>query len=111
MPKNAILVGLYGIIVLMGGIIGFIVANSVPSLVMSALFSVLIFFTVHSIYRGNTRGLVYASLLAFLLTLFFSYRFFISLKVMPAGFMFFISLALFFWLLRQLLVINKGQKI
>lgn len=108
MNTNAIFVGIYGVIVFIGGLIGYMQANSHPSLIFGTLFSLLILISAWLIYRGLYLGMVFASILSFTLALFFSYRFFLTLKVMPAGFMFSLSLLLFLVLLRQ--TVNYPKK-
>ena len=92
MKKNlAYFVVLYAFIILVGGLIGFLKASSVASIVMSSFFSVFLFISALAIHRLHLWGFYAAFGLSLLLMGFFAYRFFLSQQFMPSGLMMVIS--------------------
>lgn len=91
MKQKSLIVAGYASLVLMGGIIGFIVANSLASILISSLFAALLFICSFLISKNNIMGYNIASGLVLCLFLFFGYRFFTSFKIFPAGIMFLVS--------------------
>jgi uncharacterized membrane protein (UPF0136 family) len=87
MKKQAYLIWIYTAFLLTGGLIGLIKAGSLMSILMSALFSILLIGCGYGVGKGNGRA-YYATLLllSFLLT-FFGYRFLMTYQAMPAGMM------------------------
>lgn len=75
---NKVLIFYSGLLVI-GGLIGFISAGSMASLIMSTIFAFLILFSLYLENQYLTTGLI-----AFL-TLFFTYRAFQTGKFMPPG--------------------------
>lgn len=84
---NGIIVILYSILVLAGGIIGFVKANSVPSLIMGTAFGVALFGNAIAMLKHSRIGTYLAAVLTLILTIFFAFRFAKSLLFMPAGLM------------------------
>lgn len=84
-------IALYALLLLIGGIIGHSIANSLPSLIMGSVTAIL--FAVLAFQKGKTAHLI-TLILTVLLTGFFGYRFFLTMKFFPAGFMSLVSLAL-----------------
>lgn len=101
MNYKIVVVFVYAALLLIGGIIGYIKADSLPSLIMGVVSALLVaasgFAMLRSLAWGNTSAL----LLSGLLFLFFSYRFTNSFKFMPAGLMALISLAVLVVLLTK----------
>ena len=93
MKTTSFIVGAYGLLILIGGIMGHVKAASTASLIMGVIFGILILFSSFGIYRGKLIGQYAALILAFFLDAFFSYRFLQSMKFMPAGLLSLISLA------------------
>lgn len=93
MKRSSIVVFVYTLFVLIGGIIGFVKAQSQASLVMSLLFAVGLSLCGWAMLKGHKLGLVLASLLILCLGAFFCYRFFLNYHFMPAGLMSLLSLA------------------
>ncbi len=89
---------IYGIMVTLGGVMGFIKAGSVASLIMGCGFGLTVIFS-----RKNRR-LGFPVLLVCILDAFFSYRFYLSMKWMPAGLMLTLSSAVL------LLIIFQNRK-
>lgn len=92
---------IYGFFVLIGGIIGYIKADSLPSLVMGITFSFLIAFAALGMLYNKEWGMILAKVLATFLLLFFAYRFSLSYNVMPSGIMAFLSLGALLLLFRK----------
>jgi uncharacterized membrane protein (UPF0136 family) len=84
LPK---VVWIYALIVLIGGIVGHAVANSLASLIASSLTAALLLGCGYLIQKGQIWGYYGALLIASLLLTFFTYRFSLSYKFMPAGMM------------------------
>lgn len=92
-----IAVGLYAVLLLVGGAIGYFKANSHPSLIMGTLSALA--FGILAFQKGRLTD--YATLcLAALLGMFFGYRWYLTGNFMPAGIMTLSSMALIFWILR-----------
>lgn len=87
MKINACLVFVYTLILLTGGIIGYVRAGSLPSIIVSAAFSIAFVISAILMILGNTKGYYIALALITLLTAFFLYRFAATNKWMPAGMM------------------------
>ncbi len=91
-----IFTGLYALLLLVGGLMGYIKANSHPSLIMGTL-SALLFFIL-AFQKGRIAN--YATMtLAFMMGLFFSYRGYSTHQFFPAGVIVILSLALVIYLL------------
>lgn len=95
MKQHAIAIGCYALLNLVGGLIGFFVANSFASLIASAFFSSILFFCVLKIWKGNRMAYDIATSTTLILFLFFTYRFFLTHKIMPAALMSIVSGVLF----------------
>lgn len=85
MKEVPYLVALYGIVLFIGGLIGFFKAGSLISLVAAACFSILFLQTARGIMKNNLTSFYVALTALFALLLFFGYRYFTSYKMMPAG--------------------------
>lgn len=83
----------YGILLVLGGLIGYFLAGSIASLVASSSFAAIIFLSALGIQMKQKWAipLLIVSLLA--LFTFFGYRFYGTLKFMPPGMMAIITLA------------------
>lgn len=93
MKPQGIIVLVYSLLVITGGIFGFVHANSVPSLVASSIFGVLLLFSTVLIFKNKPAGLYIGLIVAFLLDAFFTYRFTATHQFMPSGLMSLLSLA------------------
>lgn len=92
---------IYAALILIGGIIGFIKAQSLPSLIMGGTFALLLALSAVGMLKNYLLGQFIAIGLAALLALFFSYRFFLTMNFMPAGLIVILSLVVIFLLLRK----------
>lgn len=90
----------YALIVLIGGIIGFS-KGSHASLIMGVLFASLIGLSAVGMKKNYILGKFLAMGFTGILGLFFTYRFFLSYAVMPAGLMAILSVSVFCILLKK----------
>jgi uncharacterized membrane protein (UPF0136 family) len=101
MKEKAIIIGCYAILILIGGIIGHVVANSLASLIASSLIALILFSCTALIWKGNMAAYHTATVLIASLLAFFTYRFFLTYKLAPGGVMAMISGVLFIYLFMQ----------
>lgn len=87
MKTSSMIILAYGALIMLGGIIGFTVAHSLMSIIMAAIFALLLWGSAFSLYKGKVFGHYTALILASILTLFFSYRYYQTLSFMPSGMM------------------------
>lgn len=80
-------IGAFSFIVLFGGLYGYFKAASVPSLMMSSVFFLILFIASFYIHQGKIKALYLSATSVFALHLFFLMRFLKTMKIMPAGFM------------------------
>ena len=101
---------LYSILVFAGGLTGYILKNSLSSLLMGGLFALsLVFTSVHTL-AFRKWGLYVSFGLILLLDAFFSYRFVITQVFFPAGLMLFISTLTLIILILKLRKLNHASK-
>ncbi len=86
-----IVLGLYAVLLGVGGVMGFVKAKSRPSLIAGLISAALaagcvVLFSQNALL-ANTLGMA----LALLMGIFFGYRYSLSLKFMPAGLMALVS--------------------
>ena len=87
----AVVTVLYGLMVLAGGVIGYLQAKSLPSLASGVVFG-LVLLVAGWFAWGGSGAAVYVSIgAALVLALFFAYRFTSTGKLMPGGMMFILS--------------------
>lgn len=92
MKTNALVISVYALIVVAGGVFGYIKADSLPSLIMGISFGLLLLASGWAMLKKSTLAHFSAVTLTAILALFFLYRLAITWKVMPAGMMAIISL-------------------
>jgi uncharacterized membrane protein (UPF0136 family) len=92
-----IAIGIYALLLFVGGVIGYMTAQSMPSLIMGT--STALMFAILACRHGMAAYLATVILTA-LLGGFFGYRFFLTGKFVPSGFMAIVSLLLIMWLIR-----------
>lgn len=75
----------YAVIVLLGGVMGFIKAYSVPSLAAGVVAAVLMFVALWLVGRGDGRaGLILGAAVSAVMDTFFMFRYLKTKKAMPA---------------------------
>lgn len=93
MKITAIIVFIYGLLITLGGIMGFVKAGSNASLVSGISFGVPLLIAAHYISQGKIAAQYFALILTFILDGVFTYRFAKTLNFFPAGFLSLASLA------------------
>ncbi|ADI38429.1 putative membrane protein [Waddlia chondrophila 2032/99] len=99
MKFTGILVIIYSLLVLSGGLIGYLMADSLPSLISGVAFGAALFTCGMGILRANVTALLISVALSGVLAVFFAYRYWLSMKLMPAGMMAIISSLIFLLLI------------
>ena len=103
MKAPGIVILLFGLVVLAGGIIGYTTAGSMASLMAGSAFGLGLLLSGLGVLRARKPALLVAPLLTLLLTAFFTYRFVQSGVFMPSGLtgvLGLVALALYFALRR-----------
>ena len=106
--KSGIFVLLFSLIIFAGGAMGFILKNSIPSLVMGSLFGLALVFSSVLLLSNRKSGIYISFSLIFLLDGFFTYRLITTQSFMPSGIILVLSLGMMMLLLKQC---NKLPKI
>lgn len=101
MKEKSIVICCYATLILIGGIIGHVVANSVASLIASSIFAFILFGCAVFIWKGYVMAYHVATFIVSCLLAFFTYRFFLTYKIAPAGIMAIISGCLAAYLISQ----------
>jgi uncharacterized membrane protein (UPF0136 family) len=87
--------GIYALLLAVGGIIGYTKAGSRPSLIAGLTSAVAALIAMGLSYQNATLGMSLAAILALLLAAFFGYRFLAKTrKFMPAGLLAAVSLVI-----------------
>ncbi|MFQ6112980.1 MAG: TMEM14 family protein [bacterium] len=82
----------YGVLVLVGGILGYVKSQSLPSIISGVIFGILIILSAAIMLKGMAVGTYSALIISAFLAVFFTYRFIVSHAFMPAGLMIILSL-------------------
>ncbi len=90
---------LYGILVSIGGIIGFVTKGSMGSLVMGSLCGILLLISGWGILQSKRLAFVAALVISGFLAAFFGYRYYLTGNLMPGGGMGVLSALVFLLLL------------
>lgn len=77
----------YGVLAIVGGIIGYIQAGSKVSLLSGSISGLLLIFAAYLTLQGQTWALILAALVTGILVVVFSFRLAKTRKFMPAGLM------------------------
>lgn len=93
MRTAAILAWGYGLLVLAGGVMGYVKARSKASLICGAGFGPLSVLAGFGVWHGREPALIAAAVIAALLLVLFAVRYLKTRKFMPLGLMAIISLA------------------
>lgn len=107
MKKQSIFIACYALILLIGGLIGYLKTGSLPSIVMSGGFTLLFIGCSILIWRENHLAYHIAVALLFFLLLFFGYRYFMTLKLMPGGMMMLVTAVLLIYVARTSPLFHK----
>ncbi|HEV8050918.1 MAG TPA: TMEM14 family protein [Parachlamydiaceae bacterium] len=83
----------YALLVFLGGIFGYVKAESTASLIMGVAFAVALSSSAFAMFNEKNIGFIIASISTALLAAFFIYRFALTYSFMPAGMMSVLSLA------------------
>lgn len=86
MKWHALTVLIYALLILVGGMMGFVKAHSSASLIAGTVAGLILIMTSTGIYYSHPWGLTVALAATSLLTLFFSYRYFVAQAFFPSGF-------------------------
>ncbi len=81
----------YGMLVIVGGVVGFVKSGSVPSIIAGSAFGILIIGSALLTLKENVVGWYAALTCACFLAVFFGFRYYGSHKFMPAGLMIILS--------------------
>lgn len=100
---------IYGVLVLLGGIMGHLKAGSAASLVAGGIFGILLIISSFGVMRDHLLPTYFALILILILDAFFTYRWLLSFQFMPSGFMTLITLAVLVALIVLLRGNFKGQ--
>ena len=93
MRAPAIVILLFGLLVLVGGIVGYTTTGSMASLIAGGVFGLGLLASGVGVLRGKDMGFLMAPILTVLLTVFFGYRFAQSGELTPSGLMAALGLA------------------
>lgn len=99
MRFTGITVMIYSLIVLAGGLIGYLKADSLPSLIAGSVFGAILFAGGMGILKNNVIAFFSALAASGLLSVFFNYRYWQTAKMMPSGMMGILSVIIFLLLL------------
>jgi uncharacterized membrane protein (UPF0136 family) len=109
---TAVVIWVYGALILLGGIVGFIKAKSKPSLIAGGISGAVLLACGWAVWNDSEGardfGLWFAVALAIILMMFFAARFMKSKKIMPAGLMAGLSFAALVMLVVR--VISSGSR-
>jgi len=87
MTAPGIVILLFGLLVLGGGIIGYATAGSVASVIAGSAFGLGLLASGVGVLRRKELGFVFAPFITVLLTAFFAYRLVLSGDFIPSGLM------------------------
>lgn len=99
MKFTGMIVTAYGLIVALGGLVGYLTAESLASLIAGSLFGALLFASGLGLCRSSIVAYFTGTILSLSLTVFFSIRYYHTQKMMPGGMMAIISALIFLMLL------------
>jgi uncharacterized membrane protein (UPF0136 family) len=100
MQNKSLVIFIYAALVLCGGLIGFIVAGSLASIIASSIFTALLLIGGYFVSRGNKIAYDITLFVILFLAFFFGYRFFQTYQL-PGGIMAVISALTFGYLVSK----------
>ncbi len=101
MNMSAWTVLIYALLILVGGMIGYNQAHSLPSLIAGVTFSLLLFACAIGMFKRSILAYTLSMVFILLLTFFFTYRYVLTAKFMPSGMMAIISAICFLFILTR----------
>lgn len=107
--KQSYLIIVYASLLLIGGIIGFIQAGSLASILAATPCAIILFGCSYLMRQGQQMGYLMGLSLLVILLFFFIYRFFLTYHFMPAGLMILLTLGILAPLLKSSICHRKGQ--
>lgn len=99
MKHLTLLICAYGLLIGMGGLIGFFVAGSIASLIAGSTFSFLLLMSGYLMQNNGRLGVISSTFLTIFLAGFFSYRYLVTEKFMPSGMMALLSALVFLFII------------
>jgi uncharacterized membrane protein (UPF0136 family) len=93
MQNTAIEIWIYGAIMILGGIMGFVKVGSKASLISGVGMGLALLASGYGVSRGSYDSLVVAEVIAALLLVLFAIRFAKTRRIMPVGMLAILSLA------------------
>ena len=93
MQTTAIIVWAYGVLMAVGGVIGYLKVRSKASLISGVGFGLLLLASGYGVWQGSRESLVAATVIAALLVAIFAVRLAKTRRFMPAGVLAVLSLA------------------
>jgi uncharacterized membrane protein (UPF0136 family) len=93
MQTAAIEIWVYGIIMMLGGVVGYVKVHSKASLIAGVGMGLGLLASGFGVWRGSEDSLIVAEVIAALLLVIFAIRLAKTKRFMPAGMLAFISLA------------------
>ncbi len=91
----------YAVLLFIGGLVGYATAGSIPSLIMGSVAALLFCICGVGMMQGRNPARVTALICALLLMAFFGYRFALTTRFFPGGFMAIASLLFAFFLSKR----------
>lgn len=110
MKSMGVVVLIYSILVFAGGVVGFIMKKSLPSLLMGSLFGLSLLFASVKVLTLRKWALYVSLGIILILDAFFSYRLIISFTLFPAGIMVIITMTVLVLLILKLRQLNNPSK-
>jgi uncharacterized membrane protein (UPF0136 family) len=93
MKVTATIVFVYGLLIALGGLMGFVKGGSSASLISGSVFGLALLLSAYFISKGKIAAQYVALMLTFILDGIFTYRFAKTLHFFPTGFLSLASLA------------------
>lgn len=87
MQTTAFVVIIYGVFLIIGGLIGYVKAQSTMSLVMSSFFALLCLISAAALMKSRVWGVYLALATLLFMSGFFMCRYSVNPKLMPSGIM------------------------
>lgn len=109
MKRTAVIVFIYGFLIGLGGLLGFVKGGSLVSLISGGSFGLALLLTAYFILKGKRSAHIFALVLTFLLDGVFTFRFTKTLHFFPSGALSLLSLIVLIILALQARKKASGQ--